>query len=126
MNLHARGQRLHNRVTASDVGTGVSVIYTRNGTARTLTATAYREAEDGVTQPVPGARLDDRQRAYLIVYADLVSAGFGEPQVGDRIAETLNGESVTFEVHKPQTLNAWTWADESSRTRVKVRTRKKG
>lgn len=125
MNLHARGQRLLNRVTRSDAGTGVEVIYTRSGTARTLTATPYRQAVDTVSVPTPGARVDDRQREYLIVYADLVAAGFGEPLAGDRITETLNGASVTFEANKPPTEPLWRWAD-TERTRVIVHTRKKG
>lgn len=125
MNLHARGQSLHNRVTASTVGTGVEVIYTRGGTARTLTASPYRQSIDSVSVPTPGAKIDDRQREYLIVYADLVSAGFGEPAAGDRITETLNGTATVFEANKPPTEPLWRWAD-NERTRVIVHTRKKG
>ena len=125
MNLHARGQRLLNRVTNSTAGTGVSVTYTRGATSAALTATATREAQDTVSVPTPGSRIDDKERDYLIVYADLVSAGFGDPAIGDRITETINGSSVTWELHKQPTGPAWVWED-AQRTRVRVHTRRKG
>jgi hypothetical protein len=125
VNLHARGQRLHNRVTADAAGTGVSVTYTRGATSATIVATASRENQDAVTSPTPGARVDDRERDYLIAYADLTAAGFDAPAAGDRITETLNGVAAVFEVTKPRTEPAWRWADVQ-RTRVRVHTRKKG
>lgn len=122
MNLHARGQRLLNRVTNSDAGTGVSVTYTRGATSATLTATPTREQDDGIAVPSPGTRSADRQREYLIVYADLVSAGLSEPAEGDRIAETINSASVVYEVVRNRTEPCWRWADQQ-RTRVIVHTR---
>lgn len=128
MNLHARGQRLLNRLTADAAGTGVSVTYTRAsgtgaGTAA-LTATPMREQPDATAQPSPGTRSADRQREYVIVYADLVAGGFGEPVEGDRITETVNGAAVVFEVVRNRLEPAWRWADQQ-RTRVVVHTREK-
>lgn len=122
MNLHSRGQRLLNRTTASDAGTGVVVTYTRTSTARTLTATPMREQEDGVAVPNPGTRSADRQREYVIVYADLTAHGFNAPQEGDRITEIINGVSVVFEAVRNRTEPCWKWADQQ-RSRVIVHTR---
>ncbi len=122
MSLHDRGQRLQNRVTRDTDATGQSVIYTRGGTARTLVATPMREQDDGVAVPSPGTRSADRQREYVIVYSDLTANGFGEPAVGDRITEIINGDSVVFEVVRNRTEPAWRWAD-TERTRVIVHTR---
>lgn len=126
MNLHERGQRLLNRVTASAAGTGVSVTYTRGGTSAPLVATAARLTPDATTPPTPGAKVDDRERDFFVVYADLVAAGFGEPQQGDRITVAASGTSITYEMHRPQSKPGWEWADEPYRTRVVIRTRKKG
>lgn len=123
--IHARGQRLLNRVTGDTAGTGVGVTYTRGGTSATLVATPYREQPDATTAPAPGTRTADRQREYAIEYAVLSAAGFGEPAEGDRITETLNGVSAVFEVCRNRTEPAWRWADESTRTRVVVHTRQK-
>jgi hypothetical protein len=125
VNIHARGQSLLNRGTNDAAGTGVSVTYTRSATSATIVATAARLTPDATTPPVPGAKVDDRERDYFIVYADLVAAGFNEPQSGDRITETINGTAVIFEMHRPQSQPGWSWAD-AQRTRVVIHTRKKG
>ena len=127
--IHARGQRLLNRTTGDTAGTGTSVTYTRAsgtgaGTA-TLVATPYREQPDATAVPVQGTRSADRGREYVIVYADLVAGGFGEPAEGDRITETLNGVAKVFEISRHRTEPAWRWADEPTRTRVVVHTREK-
>ena len=124
MNLHQRGQRLLNRVTRSETGTGVSVLYTRGATTAPLVVTPSVEDLDATTQPSPTARNLDRERDYLIVLADIVSAGFGVPADGDRITETLNGVAETFEVTARRTEPAWRWAD-AQRTRVRVHTIRK-
>lgn len=125
MTLHARGQRLLNRVTGTTARTGVSVTYTRGGVSAPLVATPARLTPDATTQPTPGARVEDRERDYFLVYADLVAAGFGEPQAGDRVSETLNGAAAVFEIHRPQSKPGWEWAD-AQRTRVLIHTRRKG
>ena len=124
MNLHERGQALLNRVTADAAGTGVSVTYTRGATTATLTVTPSRENQDAVTQPSPGTRSTDRERDYLITYANLVTAGLNEPEEGDRITEVLAGVSAVFEVVRRRTEPAWRWADVQ-RTRVRVHTVRK-
>lgn len=124
MNLHDRGQRLLNRTTASATGTGASVTYTRGATSVTLVATPTRENQDATVQPTPGTRSSDRERDYIIVFADLVAAGFNEPTLGDQITESLNGGAVVFEAAKLRTEPCWRWADVQ-RTRVRVHTRRK-
>lgn len=123
MNLHQRGQALLNRTTRSQAGTGVPVLYARGEAAAAITATPTREQPDETLAPTQHTRSDDRQRDYLIVLADLASAGFGLPAEGDRITETLAGEPVTFEVMPREREPAWRWAD-AERTRVRVHTRR--
>lgn len=124
MNIHARGQALLNRTTRTDAGTGVAVTYTRAGVGHTLTATPAVIQQDAVTAPTPNTRSADRERDYLIVFADLVTAGLNEPQEGDRITETINGASVVFEAIRNRTEPFWKWAD-AQRTRVQIHTKRK-
>lgn len=121
MNYHERGQKLLNRVTSSTAGTGVSVTYTRGTTTAAIVATPLAEPVDATNLPGPTGRSVIRERTYFIVYADLVAAGFDLPQNGDRIVETLNGESATYEVTPERTTPAYRWAD-AQQTRVRVRT----
>jgi hypothetical protein len=123
MNLHQRGQCLLNRGTGSQRATGVAVLYCRGESAAPLVATPSVEAIDATLEPTTHTRSDDRERDYLIVFADLADAGYGVPQEGDRITETLAGEPVVFEVVPRERQPAWRWAD-AQRTRVRVHTRR--
>lgn len=123
MNLHQRGQSFLNRTTRSTAGTGVDVLYARGDATVSLVATPTREQPDETLAPTEHTRSDDRQRDYIVVLADLISAGFGVPAEGDRITETLAGEQVVFEVGPREREPAWRWAD-AERTRVRVHTRR--
>lgn len=123
MNIHERGQAALNRVTNSTAGTGVAVTYTRGGTSASIVATGIRLTPDATTPPTPGTKVDDRERDWVVVYADLEDAGLDEPQSGDRIT-TAGG--ITYEMHRPQSKPGWEWADEPYRTRVVIHTRRKG
>lgn len=89
-------------------GAGVSVSYSRLGeTDLTLTVwegrTVFASNLDG------GARIEFGERDYLIPVDDLT---YGEPELGDRVTQTLNGESVVFEVATPTTGEpCWRYAD---------------
>lgn len=58
-------------------------------------------------------------RDYLISYHEMP---FPVPQRGDRILETLNNVTVTFEVCSPRGMPAWHWADPH-RTAIRVHTK---
>lgn len=97
---------------------GVSVLYTRSGTTRTITAvvgrTVFSSNLDG------GPRIEFGDRDYLIEADEL--AAFGDPALGDRITETLAGESRVWEVKTPGTGEpAWRWSDPQH-TRYRVHT----
>lgn len=77
---------------------GVSVIYTRGVRSITVTAVVGRQAMTSVIQN--RVRVEWGDRDYLIAVADLT---FGEPALGDRITETIDGVAVTFEVQTPDT-----------------------
>lgn len=97
---------------------GVTVTYTRGAVTRTVAAlegrTVFASQMDG------GPRVEFGDRDYLIEAADLTA--FGDPQLGDRITETLNGVSRTWEVKTPGTGDpAWRWSDPGH-TRYRVHT----
>lgn len=123
MNLHARGQALQNRVNGSLAGNGVSVTYTRGATAVTLVAAVGRDQADDATTPTQNARLVNRERDYFIALGDLVAAGFGTPDEGDTITETINGAAVDWVATRQDREACWRWADHEQ-TRVRVHTRK--
>jgi hypothetical protein len=54
-----------------------------------------------------GATVVFGDRDYLVAVADLPA----EPERGDRIAETINGQAVTFEVMAPASEPAWRYSD---------------
>lgn len=97
---------------------GVTVTYTRGATSRTITAvvgrTVFASQLDG------GPRIEFGDRDYLIEATEMTA--FGDPQIGDRIAETLNGTSRVWEVMTPGTGEpAWRWSDPQH-TRYRVHT----
>lgn len=97
---------------------GVSVVYSRGETSLSITAipgrTVFSSNQDG------GARIEFGDRDYLIVASDLT---YGEPALGDRIAETIDGTSTTFEVVTPNTGEpAWRWSDPAH-TRWRIHTK---
>ena len=119
--IHARGQAVLNRVTRSLTGTGVSVTYTRGVESAELVATPLVEGQDVTALPPPAGRSNVRERVYLLVFADLTDAGFGEPQPGDTLTETVGGETEVYEViPRGGVLPPWDWQD-SAHTVVRVR-----
>jgi hypothetical protein len=120
MGVMARGQAMLNRTLGA--AAGVSVIYSRGLEAVTLTATPGIEERDETVQPTDRTRRDQRQRDYLIAAADLRQAAFGEPVVGDRLTEVIDGCEYTFEVMPLETEAAWRWSD-FEKTRYRVHTR---
>jgi len=118
-NIHARGQRVLNRGRNSTAVSGVSVLYTRGATTVPLVATPLTPDADANTQPSPTGRNADKERFYSVVLADLTSAGFGEPQEGDRITEVLGGVACVFEVTPRRTEQAEQWNTQRDRVRVR-------
>jgi hypothetical protein len=102
-----------------ETAAGVSVAYTRVGeTPATVyvvigdsRSTALREG-----QSQPTVRLEYSDRDYLIAHDSLDTIGFAPPEIGDRITETINGESVTFEIRKQAGEPAWRWSDPERTT----------
>lgn len=112
---------------------GVSVVYRPKDPAFTdgvaVTAVTGQEARDLATRPAGSAvRVNNRERDYLIVLADLTAASAGAftlPAEGDRITETIDGREVTFEVSKRDGEPCWRWSDRE-RTRLRVHTKQVG
>ena len=97
---------------------GVEVSYTRGATTRTITAvvgrTVFASQLDG------GPRIEFGDRDYLIEASEL--AAFGDPEIGDRVTETLAGASRGWEGKAPGTGEAaWRWSDPQH-TRYRVHT----
>ena len=106
-NLLSRGRSMlvRNLKTAA----GVSITYTRGTSSLTLTAwpgnTLFKVSDDS------GLRVFWGERDYLIAAADLT---LGEPAENDRIAETIDGTAMVFEVLPPAPNEpAWRWSDPS-------------
>ena len=91
------------------IGAGITVTYTRSSTSLSITAvvgrTVFNSGIDG-----PGLRIEYGERDYLITASALAS--LGEPQLGDRITETVGGATRVFEVMQPSSGDPpWRWSD---------------
>lgn len=101
---------------------GVSVTYARQGeTTLSLTAipgrTVFSSTLDGA------AKIEFGDRDYLVEAADLT---YGEPALGDRITEVIDGTTTVFEIVTPNTGEpAWRWSDPSH-TRWRIHCKKVG
>ncbi len=73
---------------------GVAVTYTRGATSLSLTAVVGNTLFAAAAEP-GGARVLWGERDYLVIADDLT---LGVPAEGDRIAEVIDGTTVTFEV----------------------------
>lgn len=101
MGLLQRGQVMLNR--RLNQAAGVAITYTRGATTIAIAEgkgawvgdARFAVNNDGGPSIVWG------DRAYLIELAAL--GALGEPQVGDRIAETVNGVAKVYEVMQPGT-----------------------
>jgi hypothetical protein len=102
--------------TQAQLAAGVSVVYSRTGqTSLNLTAipgrTVFASNQDG------GARIEFGDRDYLIEAEDLT---YGEPAIGDRVTEVIDGTTHVFECLTPTTGEpAWRWSD-SLHTRYRI------
>lgn len=85
---------------------GTTVVYVRGNEAAEVTATIGASAFEAANQSGVVERWESRD--YLIATDDLP---FGDPAHGDRIVETLNSESVTYDVATPRGVPAWHYAD---------------
>jgi len=112
MTLMARGATA--LVTRMKAAAGVSVTYTRGASSAALTPWVGRTLFARQPTDPGGAAAVWGDRDYLLAAADLTAAGFGLPQKGDRLTETLAGAPVTFEVVTPDTGEpAWRYADQT-------------
>jgi len=106
--------------TGLQAAAGVSVTYSRVGeTALTLTAvpgrTVFSSTLDGT------AKIEFGDRDYLVESADLT---YGEPALGDRITEVIDGTTTVFEIVTPNTGEpAWRWSDPAH-TRWRIHMKK--
>ena len=117
MSLMSRGQDWLN--SKLQTAAGVSTVYTRG--AYTLNLTPWVGRTVFASNLEGNARIEFGERDYLIPKVDLVLNGAAtEPAIGDRITETVGGESKVFEIMRPSTGEpAWRWSD-SSQTRYRI------
>ena len=98
---------------------GVSTVYARG--AYTLNLTPWVGRTVFASNLEGNARIEFGERDYLIPAANLILNGATtEPAIGDRITETVGGESKVFEIMRPSNGEpAWRWSD-SSQTRYRI------
>jgi hypothetical protein len=99
-------------------GAGVSVVYSRGATSGTITAWVGTTLFTGQVRDGIGGFVEWGERDYLFPLS-AISTSFTEPRRGDRITETINGVSMTFEIQGPQGEVAWRYSD-SERKLVRV------
>lgn len=106
MNLFAKAREWLGEKMQQAAGVG-ELSYTRGAEAITLEPWVGRTVFSSNT--LNGARVQWGDRDYLIRVSEL---SLGEPQEGDRIAETIEGVDCVFEVRTPDTGEpAWRFAD---------------
>jgi hypothetical protein len=93
------------------------VSYTRGSETQPCLATTSQSAFETQTETGVVERWESRD--YIISYHELP---FAVPQRGDRITESLNGTSVSYEVCAPRGAPVWNWADPY-RNSVRVHTK---
>lgn len=98
--------------TKSEAARGVTVSYARGATTLSITAVPAQVRSQALLTNVVDMSFGERD--YLI-RASLLT--LGEPAEGDRITETLAGESKMFEVIEPgQGEPSWRWHDRAETT----------
>jgi hypothetical protein len=94
-----------------------TVTYTRGAQSVGVSAVVVQQPLQ-VTDGMGGLGTEWDNTDFLVDAADLVILGVQiEPQRGDRIARTLGGVTVTYEVMAPLGEAAWRWADSYGVTR---------
>lgn len=96
---------------------GTTVVYVRGNQSVEVTATIGASAFEAANQSGVVERWESRD--YLVATDDLP---FGDPAHGDKIVETINGGSVTYEVASPRGVPLWHYGD-SFRLIVRVHTK---
>ncbi len=122
MTMMARGMSMLGRQLAT--AAGVTIVYTRLaalGSPITIDdAVPGKSAQ--ASQAGPGEAVTRHvftERDYLIPVDSLGHL----PAIGDRVVETIEGTSYTFEVRPQNGLKEWDWSD-NLRTRYRVRTKR--
>jgi len=98
-----------------------TVVYSRAGDSTEVLATVGRTTFD--VSDEYGIAQHWESRDYLVLAADL--AGFGLPQRGDRITETVSGQTLVYEVLAPGGETPWRWSDAYHRT-LRIHTKQVG
>lgn len=97
---------------AAKKAAGVSITYTRSASVLPIEAVVGRTVF--ASNSLDGPRVEYGDRDYLIEAADLT---IGEPAIGDRITQIIDGVSRVFEVMTPGTGEpAWRWSDPANTT----------
>jgi len=99
-------------IARQQAAAGAPLTYARG--AQTLAVTGWAGRQVYSSQLEGGRRLEYGERDYLVAVADLVA--LGDPAIGDRITETINGAAVVFEVATP--TNGEPHARYSDQTRL--------
>lgn len=90
------------------------VSYTRGNETQPCLATVSKSEFEAQTEMGVVERWESRD--FIVSYHEMP---WPEPHRGDRITETLNGSSVTYEVMAPRGSPVWHWAD-AQRTAVRI------
>jgi hypothetical protein len=116
-----RGARMLERVRVANLSH--EVVYRRGNDEITVGATVDQSTVETVVEGFAG--VVDRMKDFLFARADLVIDETPiDPTAGDEIEETIDGDTVTYEVMRPNGSPAWEF-DDSMNLRVRVHTRRK-
>jgi hypothetical protein len=96
------------------------VSYTRGNTTQPCLATVTQSTFESQTDSGVVERWESRD--FIVSYDELP---FPTPHRGDKIVETMNGASVTYEVCAPRGAPVWQWADPH-RNAVRIHTKAVG
>lgn len=127
MSLRSRGSAALTRRQGQ--ANAVTITYTRGAESVTIAADEPGAAWVGNTLfarvvDEPGAAVLWGERDYIIPAASLVIGGeLTRPQKGDRIAETIDGAELVFELQTPTGEPAWRYSD-ADRQRYRVHMKK--
>ena len=87
------------------------VLYARGSSSVTVQATVGRT--EWSVDTGTGMVVSDVSRDFIILTVDLVLPAVGNavPQRGDKITESIDGQSLVYEVMAPAGQQAWRWSD---------------
>jgi hypothetical protein len=92
------------------------ILYARGSDA--VNVRAVIDGTDWGVDSGAGMVVQETSRDYIIQVADLVlpTAGQIVPQRGDKITETIAGQSLIYEVLAPAGQQVWRWGDDFGKT----------